>query len=47
MRRIYIYGFGFTLIETKNPFRRKKVLQSIITKGLHFYNKPSIETDMC
>ena len=47
MRRIYIYGFGFTLIETKNPFRRKKVMQSIITKDLRFHNKPSIETDMC
>jgi hypothetical protein len=47
MKRIFIPGFGYQLIETKNPFRRKKVIQSIITKGLFFYNKPSIETDMC
>jgi len=50
MRRIFIPGFGYTIIMTKNPFRKRKVQRAQIFKNLGLNTKtitPSIETDMC
>jgi hypothetical protein len=51
MRRIFIPGFGYTIIMTKNPFRKRKMFESSLNKIFKDIEGRvvtlSIETDMC